>query len=465
MVHRTDFAQVEGDGTDAELDAQMARINNLERGLSMTGADEAPRAPTTRTTTAMKRSDDLTRRQLLTLGAQGLAGGLAAAGLSATAEAQEKGSRGQSKKGKASPSHGPVPQIPRRVLGKTGRSIPILLVGGSMRWDRNFDQKMPEALRFGANYFDSARNYEGSEIALANFHTRAKVRDKIWITSKSKRHDPAKGFEKTLAESLARLKTDHVEMYYLHGLKDPDYLDPSLARKVAQLKKAGKIQFFGFSCHNKNVAELLQKASKLQWIDSVMFRYNFREYGNKELNKAIDAAHKANIGLIAMKTQGSEASFRDAWKKFEQTGKWNKYQAVLKAVWQDERITAAVSEMDTFGKLGENIAAALDKRKLSAVENQAIERYAQATRAMACDGCDHICGAAIDGDARIADTIRYLMYHDVYDKPERARELYRSLPQAAQDQARGDFRAAEAACPHGVKLAAHMARAAEVLGA
>ena len=29
-----------------------------------------------------------------------------------------------------------------------------------------------------------------------------------------------------------------------------------------------------------------------------------------------------------------------AWKKFQKTGKWNKFQSVLKAVWADDRIAA-----------------------------------------------------------------------------------------------------------------------------
>ena len=120
------------------------------------------------------------------------------------------------------------------------------------------------------------------------------------------------------------------------------------------------MRHFGFSCHAGNVVELMNKAAGLPWIESIMFRYNFRKYGDKELNKAIDACAKADIGLIAMKTQGSEASFADAWKKFEKTGKFTKHQAVLKAVWEDARITAAVSAMNTFEKLRENIAAALD---------------------------------------------------------------------------------------------------------
>ena len=41
------------------------------------------------------------------------------------------------------------PQVPRRRLGKTGREVPILLMGGSMRFDPRFDPKLAECLRYG----------------------------------------------------------------------------------------------------------------------------------------------------------------------------------------------------------------------------------------------------------------------------------------------------------------------------
>src|SRR6185503_17764718 len=187
--------------------------------------------------------------------------------------------------------------------------------------------------------------------------------------------------------SLSEMKTNYIDLYFLHELDDPRPLDDKeLIRTVERLKKEGKIRFFGFSCHSGNVAELLTLAAKRSYIDAVMFRYNFRQYGNKELNLAIDAAHKAGVGLIAMKTQGSEASFADAWKKFEQTGKWNKYQSVLKAVWADPRISAAVSHMDSFEKLRENVAAALDRTSLTEAEQRSLTRYADATRSLSCDG-------------------------------------------------------------------------------
>jgi hypothetical protein len=355
-------------------------------------------------------------------------------------------------------------QVPRRVLGRTGAKIPILLAGGSMPMDPRFDPKLAESLRFGVDYFDTAAGYTGgnSERAIGAFAARLGVRDKLWITTKSKKDDPP-GFEQSLRESFERLQTDHVEMFFLHGLRDGAKLSDELKAVVERLKKEKKIRFFGFSCHQGNVAELLELAAKLGWVDSVMFRYNFQQYGNTELNRAMDAAHKAKVGLIAMKTQASAASFEAQAKKFEQQGKWNKFQAVLKAVWADERLTAAVSEMDSLDKVRENVGAAVDKTKLTQAEHEALWRYAAATRSFTCDGCDHLCGPAAPAGADIANTLRFLGYSETYGKVARARELFAELPPEAQALAGRDFRAASAACPHGLDLDRLMARAAAVL--
>jgi predicted aldo/keto reductase-like oxidoreductase len=358
------------------------------------------------------------------------------------------------------------PKVPRRTLGKTGKKVPILLLGGGSGFDRNFDPRIGEALRYGVDYIDCARSYAGGrcEPHAANSLEKLKAKDTTWITSKSKDHSPT-GFEAQVDESLKQLRRGFVDLYFLHQVYDAGALDNrELWKVVERLKKQGKIRHFGFSCHDGNVAELLHKAAGMSLIDVVMFRYNFRQYGNKELNAAMDAAHKANVGLIAMKTQGAEASFRDAWQKFEKTGKWNKHQAVLKAVWADPRISAAVSAMDTLESLRENIAAALDKKTLGAADRRAIERYAKATRGMACDGCSHICGSAVDAPVDIGAAMRCVMYHDVYADPAKAHRVFAELPPAARQLASVDFSAASQACPNGVDVVGHMRRAADIFG-
>ena len=394
----------------------------------------------------------LNRRNFLTLG-----GGAAIAG--ATLQPGEAIAAGSKKQD--------LPKVPRRVLGKTKKSVPILLFGGAVPLDTRFDPKLAEAFRFGVNYIDTADCYldGNSEIAVGNFWKKARLkREDFWITSKSDRHD-SPGLIQTLDAGLKKMKTDFVDLYFLHALTDADYLNPAMAKTAEKLKKAGKIRHIGFSCHDGNVVELLNAAAQRSWIDAIMFRYNFRRYGDKELNKAMDACHKAGIGLIAMKTQGSEAGFADQWKKFEKTGKWTKHQAVLKAVWEDQRITAAVSAMKNFTQLRQNIQAALDKNKLTQAEHDALDRYAAATRSLACDGCDHLCGPAVQAPVQIGTTMRYLMYHDVYGEPEKARALFDKLPAEAKALANVDFSGANRACPYGVDVAAHMARAQELFTA
>jgi uncharacterized protein len=356
-------------------------------------------------------------------------------------------------------------KVPRRTLGKTGQKVPILLLGGGSGFDPKFDPKIARALQHGVDYIDAARAYAGGtcETNAATTLERLKVLDKVWITSKSEAHD-GPGLERNVEESLAALRRKSIDLYFLHGIENPAILsDKAVFASVDKLKKSGKIKYFGFSCHDGTVAELLTKAAGISAIDAIMFRYNFRTYGDKALNQAMDAAHKANIGLIAMKTQGAEASFQDAWKKFEKTGKWTKHQAVLKAVWSDARITAAVSHMDSLEKLQQNIAAAVDNEKLGFSEWGAIERYARATRGDACDGCGQICSSAVGRPVNVATTLRCVMYHDVYGDADKAQRVFSALPESSKNLDGIDFTAANRACPHGVDVARHMERARQIL--
>jgi hypothetical protein len=405
----------------------------------------------------MAPKDEISRRELFKLGAgAGAMAFLSGGVLAKVANAAEAAGQATTKS---------LPQVPRRMLGKTGKSIPILLVGGAVPLDPKFDPKLSEAMRFGVDYIDAADCYGGGtcETHVGNWLVKATTRDKVWITSKSDQHDPA-GLEATLDKGLAAMRTSYFDLYFMHALEDPASITPELGKKVEALKKSGKIRHFGFSCHDGTVVELLNKAAATPWIEAIMFRYDFTQYGNKELNAAMDACVKANVGLIAMKTQKSAVSFQDKWEKL-QVGKWTKHQAVMKAVWADERIAAAVSHMDNLEKLKQNIAAALNDESLGQADWEQLNHMAAATRSQTCDGCDHLCNPGVEAPVKIGSTLRFLMYHDVYGEQAKAKALFRKLPSDAQRISGIDYTGAATRCPHGVDIARHMARAAEVFEA
>ena len=78
-----------------------------------------------------------------------------------------------------------------------------------------------------------------------------------------------------------------------------------------------------------------------------MIQYNYRTMDATTLKRAVDKASKANIGLVAMKTQGVPASSRTRTRspKFKEFQGDQEGQAAIKTVLADERIHVVVSEM------------------------------------------------------------------------------------------------------------------------
>jgi hypothetical protein len=120
---------------------------------------------------------------------------------------------------------------------------------------------------------------------------------------------------------------------------------------------------------------------------------------------------------------------------------------VLKAVWQDSRIDAVVSEMTNFDQLEQNVAAALDRTRLGALELDSLRHHAEATEHLYCQGCEQHCRPTLARPVRVADTLRLLMYHDEYGEPERARRLFAAIPPEERALGEVDFAPAARACP------------------
>ena len=92
-----------------------------------------------------------------------------------------------------------------------------------------------------------------------------------------------------------------------------------------------------------------------------------------------------------------------------------------------------------------------------------LQRLATATAAFSCHGCSQICEPHINGETKIADTLRLLMYHESYGERERARTLFNRMSPEQRRIEGIDFSRSSAACPRGIDIAARMKQAGKTL--
>lgn len=361
--------------------------------------------------------------------------------------------------------------VATRTLGATGEKVPILAVGAFAGINPKYDTVLHRAYKEGCFYFDAAESYGNGMYhkALGNFVEQV-GRKNVWITSKSgmfrgKDPAPAQQYHDTIEKEFESLRTDYIDMYFFHGLHHPECLEPDYLKMVDNMKKQGRTRYFGFSCHDGNVVELMNKAASLgsDAVQCIMFRYSFAQYGDLELNKAIDNCVNAGIGLIAMKTQTSVPTDGEEVKTFQTEGGFSLHQAKLKAVWADERIASVCSMMGNLDQFGQNVAAAKSGAQLTMRDVHKLRDYTVRTASLRCTGCNQICESRVEGDLRVADTLRYLMYSDSYGNHDEARALYRALAPNERNFERVDLAPATAACPQGIDIKARLREAARQL--
>jgi predicted aldo/keto reductase-like oxidoreductase len=418
-----------------------------------------------------EKHNKVNRRDFLqTMGAAGLGSVFASAQIKASPNDSDTPEKEQKPK---------FPKVPRRKLGKTGVEVPCLSLG--LLYNLLDNQiLLRKSLDWGVNYWDTSKAYAGgnSERGIGKFFSNnPDARKDVFLVSKASGARTVADVEKCLHTSFRRMKTDYIDMYFgVHGLEHPSQLTDKLKQWVINAKKKRQIRFFGFSIH-ENMAECLTAAARLDWIDAIMTSYNFRVMQDPQMPAAIEACHKAGIGLIAMKTQG-----RPVWEIRTEADKWvlneaekkltthllkrgfTEAQANIKIVLDDERFASVCVGMTNIAHLVENVAVTFDKTKLTQADMKVFKEYAKATCSGYCAGCAEICKSALPDTPYINDIMRYLMYYNSYGAQDRARELFAQIPRKVRNKLLStDYSTAEARCPQGMPIGELMAEAVSKL--
>ena len=363
--------------------------------------------------------------------------------------------------------------LPKRKLGRTGVDVSILNLGTwrSVGLDR--------ILRFswanGIRYVDTAQSY-GSEPAIGRWmKATPEVRKELFLVTKDHPNTPRELIKK-LDQRLAALQTDYVDLIFIHALCDQHtttqikWPESKEFKETAEaIRKSGKAKFVGFSTHHVRRPEILEAAARGGFVDAIMLQNNpwiVEEENFTKINRALDACHKAGIGLISMKQLAGNYNLDFVSQRLPELKEkgLKPYQGLLHAIWTDERFASCCVSMRNTDQVRDNAEAARKFKPLSTAEMLRMRDAFLAAGPSLCQGCDGRCSHAGGTTAELGNLTRFLTYHEHHGYRSEARRLYSEMPEAARDWSGADLEAARAACPSKLDFATLLPKADQLLG-
>jgi hypothetical protein len=340
--------------------------------------------------------------------------------------------------------------LPRRKLGKSGPEVTMLGMGGMMGvFSPDF---IDIAWSMGIRYFDTAHSYLNgkSEKILAEWIAKyPERRQEIFLVTKDNPRNSPEELLGMIDKRLEACGTTYLDALYIHGIGGQGHLDwpkSDAFKKTAEaLKKSGKVKMVGFSCHDALLTDYLNAAAAGGFLDIIMLQFNPFYPKGGPLDLALDAAHKAGIGLVAMKTM---RTLKDVPKRLPELDKLGltTHQAVLHSAWSDPRISSVVNMIDNVDQMQNSTGAARSyKEPLKFAHMELLKETIIAGRRTMCTGCPSCEALAKQTDFAFHDISRFVTYYE-QDGNTEAREYYNALPAEVRDTAKVDLAALRDGC-------------------
>ena len=355
----------------------------------------------------------------------------------------------------------PVQSTPKLVfgpLGKTGMKITRVSFGCMTTSDQSVIER---AADMGINYFDTARVYQGGNNERMVGAALKKIRNKVFISSKTQARDKAQALA-DLETSLRELQTDHLDVWHLHSRSTPDMVNDDVLEAQRIAKKDGKIRFAGVSFHGGHT-EMIPAMLKLKFFDVFLLSYNYT-MDAKTIDPLIEEAHKAGVGIIAMKglAGGVRPTVRSYKIDQDQLNKLTREGAPVAALkWaiRNKSVDTIIPSIVDNEQLEQNIAAM--SSPYGSGDAKLLAMQLQEIGPLYCRYCGNCTGQCPKG-LPVSDMLRFVMYAEGYRQFGMAREQFQMLPQEVQDVRCADCSECAVKCPNGVRVSERLERAQQL---
>ncbi len=349
----------------------------------------------------------------------------------------------------------------KRQLGKTGLELSVLGIGGfhlSEVPTADATALLNAYLDEGGNYLETAAGYGDGISEIRIGRAVAHRRDAFVLATKSAQRDAA-GFAVELDRSLANLRTDHVDIVFVHGIPSPAEIDRVLApggamEAAVAAKQAGKVRFIGLTGHGR--PDGLLHALRRHLFDVLMTGFNYLDRFNfpgieRDL---VPLARERGTGLLAMKALADGFLYRSPEPAL-------RYALALP-------VASVVVGANNLELLKKDIAIARSWTPMNGAEREELFLSAPELGDYVCRLCGRCREESFDpeqvfllegmfdrqmDDGRVDDAARYALRERLkhwFDQAEAARDEYAAL--ATKVDPERDYRYLNERCPYGIDV-------------
>ena len=208
------------------------------------------------------------------------------------------------------------PLLPMRPLGKTGEKLTIFCVGGAHvgRMEEGAAQRQIEyALEQGVRFFDNAYIYsQGRAEEYYGKFLCSKYREDVYVMTKANAKT-AEDVENQVNTSLKRMKTDYIDLLYVHMIASIEDVDTRVNNgcldRVRRFQEEGKVRHLGVSCHTNvgaalHFLDLIKEDDFICCLQSPINAVDAATPGNSFTQKVLPEVVKRGHSHMAMKTLG-----------------------------------------------------------------------------------------------------------------------------------------------------------------
>ncbi|GAB1487958.1 aldo/keto reductase [Opitutaceae bacterium] len=194
-----------------------------------------------------------------------------------------------------------------KAIPSSGERIPVIGIG-----TRTYES-LTEGIRdvitgvpaAGCKMIDTADNYArgASEDVIGQVLESAKIRDSVFLATKVNARGKDAG-RANIEASFKKLRTNKVDLYYVHNLVDTD----NQLATLKELKQAGRVRYIGISISSDNQYAELERYMRNEPLDFIQIDYAIDNRGVED--RILPTAIERKIAVVTNLPFGRASLFR-----------------------------------------------------------------------------------------------------------------------------------------------------------